>query len=70
MSNSYSGTFSANAMASNPTYEEFDGRIGVPAFIDPSSGNFVPYYRIPNITIVDRFEPLIGIDITTIKIPH
>lgn len=67
LSNSYSGTFSANAVASNPTYEEFDGRIGVPAFIDPSSGNFVPYYRIPNITIVDRFEPLIGIDITTIK---
>lgn len=67
LSNAYSGSFSSNAIASNPTYEEFLGYIGVPAFIDPISGNFVPYYRIPNITITDRFEPLFGIDVTTVK---
>lgn len=67
LSNAYTGTFSSNAIASNPTYEQFVGLVGIPAFIDPISGNFVPYYRIPNITINDRFEPLFGIDITTIK---
>jgi cell surface protein SprA len=29
------------------------------------SGNFVPYFLTPNITIREAFEPIIGIDITT-----
>lgn len=31
------------------------------------SGNYIPYFLVPNITLSENFEPLIGIDVTTIN---
>ena len=31
------------------------------------NGNFVPYFLIPNVTISERMEPLIGINVTTVN---
>jgi cell surface protein SprA len=39
-------------------------RIGYPSFRDTLTGNFVPYFLVPNITIQEAFEPLIEIDMT------
>ncbi len=41
--------------------------LSTPGFIDTLSGNFVPYYLVPNITIIEEFSPLIGIDVTTVN---
>ena len=38
---------------------------GAPAFIDTISGNYVPFYLVPNLTIQEQFAPLFGIDVTT-----
>ena len=37
---------------------------GYPSFIDPSTGNYVPYFLVPNVTISEQFAPLIGVDAT------
>jgi cell surface protein SprA len=39
-------------------------RVGYPYFKDPQSGNFIPYFLVPNITIAEAFDPLIEIDMT------
>ena len=39
-------------------------RVGYPYFRDPQSGNFIPYFLVPNITIAEAFDPLIEIDMT------
>jgi cell surface protein SprA len=38
---------------------------GFPSFVDPVSNNFVPFFIVPNLTISERFSPLIGIDVQT-----
>ncbi len=37
-------------------------QLGYPSFLDSNSGNFVPYYQVPNVTISEQFGPLIGVD--------
>jgi len=37
--------------------------VGYPGFVDTVSGNFVPYFLVPNVTISERFEPFIDIDL-------
>ncbi len=37
---------------------------GYPQFIDTATGNYVPYFLIPNITISESFKPLIAFEIT------
>jgi cell surface protein SprA len=37
--------------------------LGFPSFQDTISKNFVPYFIVPNVTISERFQPLIGIDV-------
>jgi cell surface protein SprA len=39
-------------------------RIGYPFFRDTLTGNYVPYFLVPNITIQEAFDPLIEIDVT------
>ncbi|RYY89197.1 MAG: cell surface protein SprA, partial [Chitinophagaceae bacterium] len=41
-------------------------RVGYPQFIDNTAGRdaFVPYFLVPNITIDERFDPLLEIDMT------
>jgi cell surface protein SprA len=38
-----------------------------PGFLDTISGNFVPFFLVPNITIQESFSPLLGIDVTTVS---
>ncbi|MFZ9387074.1 MAG: cell surface protein SprA [Chitinophagaceae bacterium] len=39
-------------------------RVGYPYFRDTLTGNFIPYFLVPNITIQESFDPLIEVDIT------
>ncbi|RYY58544.1 MAG: cell surface protein SprA, partial [Chitinophagaceae bacterium] len=39
-------------------------RVGYPYFRDPQSGEYVPYFLVPNISISERFDPLIEVDMT------
>ncbi len=63
LSNSYSSVLSMNSFSSAMFYRDPFG-FGYPGFIDSTSGNYVPYYLIPNITISEQLNPLIGIDAT------
>ena len=39
-------------------------RVGFPYFRDPLTGNYIPYFLVPNITIAESFDPLIEVDLT------
>ncbi len=59
----YHSTFSMNSF--NTALLFFDPlRIGYPRFVDPLTGNYVPYFLVPNITIQESFDPLIEVDMT------
>ena len=61
----YNGNLSMNSFNSALLYQD-PFRFNAPGFIDTVSGNFIPYFLVPNITIKESFEPLIGFDITTV----
>ncbi|MES2005452.1 MAG: cell surface protein SprA [Bacteroidota bacterium] len=61
----YNGTLSMNSFNSALLYQD-PSRFSAPGFIDTVSGNFIPYFLVPNITIKENFEPLIGVDVTTV----
>jgi cell surface protein SprA len=39
-------------------------RLSYPFFVDTLSGNFIPFFLVPNITIQESFDPLIEVDMT------
>jgi cell surface protein SprA len=39
-------------------------RVSYPYFRDTLTGNFIPYFLVPNITIQESFDPLIEVDMT------
>ncbi|TAL45024.1 MAG: cell surface protein SprA [Chitinophagaceae bacterium] len=39
-------------------------RYGFPSFADTLTGNYIPYFLVPNITISEEFSPLFSIDAT------
>lgn len=39
-------------------------RVGYPYFRDTLTGNYIPYFLVPNITIEEKFDPLIEVDMT------
>ena len=57
----YNSTLSMNSFNSNLNYQDPFG-IRQPGFIDTLTGNFVPYFLVPNITISEQFAPLIDLD--------
>lgn len=57
----YSGTLSMNSFMSHLFYQDFLG-VGFPSFIDSVSGNYIPYFMVPSMTINESFSPLIGVD--------
>jgi cell surface protein SprA len=57
----YTSTLSMNSFNSNLNFQDPFG-IRQPGFIDTLTGNFVPYFMIPNITISEQFAPLIDMD--------
>jgi cell surface protein SprA len=61
---SYKANFTMNQFTSALAYQDIAG-LYVPSFKDPISGNFVPYFLVPNISINESFSPLIGINFTT-----
>jgi cell surface protein SprA len=65
LTHGYNGTLSMNSFNSALLYQD-PFRFSAPGFIDTVSGNYIPYFLVPNITMQERFEPLIGIDITTV----
>jgi cell surface protein SprA len=54
-----------NSFNSSLLYADIN-RLSAPSFLDTVSGNFVPYFLIPNVTISERMEPLIGLNMTTV----
>lgn len=57
----YSGTLAMSSFATSLYYQDIYD-LGFPSFIDSNSGNFVPYFQVPNVSISEQFAPLIGID--------
>ena len=64
LTHGYKGTLSMNSFNSALLYQD-PFRFSAPGFIDTVSGNYIPYFLVPNITMQESFEPLIGIDVTT-----
>lgn len=64
ITHAYQGRLSMNQYNSALLFED-RLRVGFPSFIDTVSGNFIPFFLVPNITISEGFEPLIGVDVTT-----
>ncbi|MDI9357645.1 MAG: cell surface protein SprA [Phycisphaerales bacterium] len=62
----YQGSLSMNSYSSLLNFYD-PLRIGSPSFIDPISGNYVPFYLLPNISIQEQFSPLAGVDLTTVN---
>lgn len=61
ITDAYTGSLNMSSFVSAPYYQDvFD--LSYPSFIDSNSGNFVPFFQVPNITISEQFSPLIGID--------
>ena len=67
ISNSYTSTLSMNSFNSNLNYSD-PSRYGQPGFIDTLTGNYVPYFMVPNITIQEQFAPLIDIDMQFVNL--
>jgi cell surface protein SprA len=67
LSNSYTSTLSMGSFNSNLNYADPLG-YRMPGFIDTISGNFVPYYQVPNITLQEQFAPLLGLDMQFVNL--
>jgi len=61
LNHAYTGTLSMNSFVSALFYQDVFS-VGFPSFIDSNSGNFVPFYQVPNITITESLNPLFGVD--------
>lgn len=59
VNHAYTGTLSMNSFVSALYYQDVYN-LGFPSFIDSNSGNFVPFFQVPNITINEQLNPLVG----------
>jgi cell surface protein SprA len=59
----YHSTFSMNSFNTALLFQD-PNRIGFPSFVDPLTGNFIPFFLVPNISIQEAFDPLIGLEMT------
>lgn len=59
----YHSTFSMNSFNTALLFAD-PFRVGYPNFVDPLTGNYIPFFLVPNITIAEAFDPLIEIDVT------
>ncbi len=64
LTHAYNSTLSMNSFNSALLFEDVLYR-KFPSFLDTTSGNFVPYFLIPNMTLQEQFAPLIGVDFST-----
>ncbi len=65
LTHGYNSNLSMNGFTSSLMYAD-TGRRSAPSFLDTVSKNYIPYFLVPNITISERMEPLIGINLTTL----
>lgn len=61
VNHAYTGTLSMNSFVSSLFFEDIYS-IGFPSFIDSNSGNYIPFFQVPNVTINEQFGPFIGFD--------
>jgi cell surface protein SprA len=61
VNHAYTGTLSMNSFVSALFFQDIYS-IGFPSFIDSNSGNFIPFYQVPNVTISEQLNPMFGID--------
>jgi cell surface protein SprA len=61
LTDNYTSTLSMNSFNSQLNYSD-PLRYGQPGFIDTLTGNYVPYFQVPNITISEQFAPLLDVD--------
>jgi cell surface protein SprA len=66
ITHAYNGSLGMNSFNSALLYQD-PYRYSAPGFIDTVSGNFIPYFLVPNITIQESFSPLVGFDVTTVN---
>jgi cell surface protein SprA len=59
----YHSTFSMNSFNTALLFQD-PFRTGYPFFRDTLTGNYIPFFLIPNISIQESFDPLIGLDMT------
>jgi cell surface protein SprA len=57
----YTGTLAMNSFNSSLLFNDLYG-LGFPSFIDSNSGNYIPYFQAPNVTITQAMNPLIKFD--------
>ena len=61
INHAYTGTMSMNSFVTSLFYQDIFS-VGFPSFIDSNSGNFIPFYQVPSVTISEQLNPFIGID--------
>ncbi len=61
VNHSYTGSLALNSFVSALFYQDIYS-VGFPSFIDSNSGNYVPFFQVPNITISEQLNPLVGFD--------
>ena len=61
VNHAYTGTLAMNSFNSSLLFRDLFG-LGYPSFIDSNSRNYIPYFQVPNVTITQAFNPLIGFD--------
>ncbi len=59
----YHSTLSMNSFNTALLFED-PLRVGYPYFKDTLTGNYVPYFLVPNVTIQEAFDPLLEMDMT------
>jgi cell surface protein SprA len=65
LSHGYTSTLSIGSFATSLQFVGTNNNgLNIPSLIDQTSGNFIPYFQVPGISITERFSPLIGVDIT------
>lgn len=64
LTHGYSASLSMNSFTSALLFQD-PFHYGVPYFRDTISGNYIPFFLVPNLTIQEQFDPLIGFEVTT-----
>jgi cell surface protein SprA len=62
----YTGSLSVGSFNSSLMYKDPLG-LNYPGFIDTATGNFVPYFAVPTITINEQFAPLLSMDMQLVN---
>ncbi|WP_233525649.1 T9SS outer membrane translocon Sov/SprA [Chitinophaga silvisoli] len=63
LNHAYVSNLSMNSYNTSSSYMDINS-LGNPSFIDSVSGNYVPYYTVPNVTMIEQLSPLLGVDVT------